>query len=144
MRQVEWIRPVPSTFFAEFRLRTESNKIVVIVDDDEAIRIATAGLVRSMGWRVDLFDSAVAFLQSKNIAKTSCLISDVRMPHTSGIEMHERLLQLGHTLPTIFITAFATPDLYAKLQAPGVIAILEKPIDVAALAECLERALASP
>jgi len=125
-------------------LRTEPTKIVAVVDDDDAIRTATAGLVRSLGWTARLYDSASAFLQSPDIAGTTCLVSDVRMPHMSGIEMHDRLIQAGYTLTTIFITAFSTPGLNAKLQEPGVIAILEKPIDTAAMADCLARALAAP
>lgn len=125
-------------------LRTEPIKIVAVVEDDEAIRNATAGLVRSLGWSVRVFDSASAFLQSSGIAETDCLISDVRMPNMSGIEMHNRLVQAGYSLTTIFVTAFSTPALNAKLQEPGVVAILEKPIDAAAMADCLARALGLP
>lgn len=131
-------------FSSEFRLRTEPNRIVAIVDDDEAIRTAIAGLVRSLGWRVRVFDSALAFLQSQDIADAACLISDVRMPNMSGVEMHDQLLQLGYTLPTIFITAFPTPGLNAKLNAPGVVAILDKPIDATEMVDCVVRALGMP
>ncbi|CAG4894119.1 response regulator transcription factor [Paraburkholderia saeva] len=124
-------------------MRTAPVGIIAIVDDD-AIRAATGSLIRSLGWHVCLFDSAIAFLRWPDIAQTACLISDVRMPHMSGVEMHNRLLQLGHTLPTIFITAFPTPGLNAKLKAPGVIAILEKPVDAAAMEDCIARVMGTP
>ncbi len=133
-----------TAFSAEFQLHTQSNGIVAIVDDDQAIRVAVASLVRSMGWKAEPFESALAFLQSPNIARTACVISDVRMPGMSGVEMHDRLLQLGHRLPTIFVTAFPIPELDRKRGAPGVIAILLKPIDAVVMAEHLDRALASP
>jgi FixJ family two-component response regulator len=125
-------------------MRTAPVRIIAIVDDDDAIRTATGGLIRSLGLQVRLFDSAIAFLQSPDIVQIACLISDVRMPHMSGVEMHDRLLQLGYKLPTIFITAFRTPGLNSKLTAPGVIAILDKPVDAAAMADCVARALGTP
>lgn len=114
------------------------------MDDDRAIRVAIASLVRSMGWQAEMFESADAFLQSRSIEHTACVISDVRMPGMSGVDMHDRLLQLGYRLPTIFVTAFPVPELAAKLGTPDVIAILLKPIDAAVMAEHLEHALASP
>ncbi|RFU49856.1 response regulator transcription factor [Paraburkholderia sp. DHOC27] len=124
-------------------MHTQSDEIIAIVDDDQAIRVAIAGLVRSMGWQAELFESALAFLQSPNIARTACVVSDVRMPGMSGVEMHDRLLQLGYRLPTIFVTAFPIPELDEKRGVPGVIAILLKPIDPTVMAEHLERALAA-
>jgi FixJ family two-component response regulator len=71
-------------------------QIISVVDDDEAVCIATSALVRSLGWQANIFASAEAFLQSGQIADTACLISDVRMPNMSGVEMRDRLLQLGY------------------------------------------------
>jgi FixJ family two-component response regulator len=63
------------------------------------------------------------------------------MPHLSGVELHERMLAQGFVVPTIFISAFPTPSLNAKVNAPGVVAIFEKPVDPGAMAECIERVL---
>ena len=109
--------------------------------DDLAVRTAIAGLVRSLGWDVRQFASGTMFLQSKSAADTACLITDVRMPHLTGVELHDQLLAQGHVLPTIFITAFPTPDLQAKLNAPGVVAILEKPIDPTVMVDYIEQVL---
>jgi FixJ family two-component response regulator len=122
-------------------LDAEPSKTIAVVDDDDSVRTAIAGLVRSLGWEVRQFASGSAFLQSDSARETACLITDVRMPQLSGVELHERILMQGLVVPTIFITAFPTPDLIARSNAPGVVAIFEKPIDAAALAECVERIL---
>jgi FixJ family two-component response regulator len=121
-----------------------SAQVVSIVDDDEAVRLATATLVRSFGRHTRLFTSAEEFLQSGHIAETSCLISDVMMPGMSGVEMHDRILALGYAPPTIFITAFPAADLKAKALANGALAVLDKPVDTDAIAHWLSVALDLP
>jgi FixJ family two-component response regulator len=122
-------------------LRAEPGKTIAVVDDDDAVRTAIAGLIRALGWDVAQYPSGIAFLQSQSLTETACLITDVRMPNLSGVELHDRMLALGLVVPTIFITAFPTPHLNAKLNAPGVVAIFEKPIDPGAIADCIERVL---
>ncbi|RDV00302.1 response regulator transcription factor [Trinickia dinghuensis] len=106
-----------------------AGRTVSIVDDDEAVRLAVASLVRSLGWEARLFASAEDFLASGQIGDTTCLISDDRMSGMPGAAMYDRLLQLGYATPVIFITAFPTPELRAKLGASGVLAVVEKPFD---------------
>lgn len=120
---------------------------VSIVDDNEASRLAIANLVRSLGWRTLLFDSAQAYLSRRSLAdadELGCLISDVRMPGMSGIELHERLLALGDAPPTIFVTAFKTETLRARVASNGALALLQKPIDTNELQQCLARAAGEP
>ncbi|MFM0206558.1 response regulator [Paraburkholderia sediminicola] len=119
-------------------------QIVCIVDDDESVRMATASLVRSFGWQTRIFASAEEFLKSGDLGATSCLISDVRMPGMSGIEMHDQLLMLGYTPPTLFISAFPPVALRAKIQKDGVLAFLPKPVDAGTMAHWLNLALGSP
>src|SRR5262245_57496995 len=106
-----------------------SAQIVSIVDDDEAVRLATESLVRSFGRHTRLFASAEDFLQSGYIAETACLISDIRMPGMSGVAMQDRILALGYAVPTIFITAYPAADLKARALANGALAVLDKPVD---------------
>jgi FixJ family two-component response regulator len=122
----------------------DTSQIVTVVDDDEAVRLATASLVRSLGWSVRAFASAEEFLQSGHVDDTSCLISDVRMPGMSGVAMHTHLLGLGNAPPTIFITAFPTASLQAQIQQNGALALLEKPVDAAAMVHWLNVALGQP
>ncbi|MGO4763048.1 response regulator [Cupriavidus sp. 2KB_3] len=121
-----------------------SDQIVSIVDDEEAVRLATESLVRSFGRQTRLFASAEEFLQSGLLAVTACLISDVMMPGMSGVAMHERILSLGYAPPTIFITAFPTADLKARAAENGALAVLDKPVDPDAIAHWLSVALDLP
>ncbi|MFM0032561.1 response regulator [Paraburkholderia madseniana] len=118
-----------------------SSQIISIVDDDEGARVATASLVRSLGWQARVFASAEEFLESELIDETSCLISDIRMPGLSGIEMHDRLLALGYAIPIIFTTGFPTAALEAKIQARGAPPFVEKPVDAATIERLLNLAL---
>jgi FixJ family two-component response regulator len=90
--------------------------VVSIVDDDRAVRDALSSLIRSLGWQACKYESAEDFLSSGQAAHTSCLISDIRMPGMSGIEMHECLRAQGHAPATIFISAYPTPALQAKAR----------------------------
>ncbi|MGA7780172.1 MAG: response regulator [Paraburkholderia sp.] len=115
-------------------------RIVSIVDDDESVRLGTASLVRSLGWRTRTFASAAEFLESEYIGETLCLISDIRMPGMSGFEMHDRLQEIGDAPPTIFTTAFPTDELRAKAVAKRVLALLEKPFEPTAIEHWLNLA----
>lgn len=121
-----------------------TGRTVSIVDDDDAVRLAVASLVRSLGWQADLFASAEAFFAHARLADTMCLISDVRMPGMSGTQMHDRLVALGYTIPTVFITAFPTPELCAKVGQDGVLAVIEKPVEAQAMQHWLNVALSLP
>lgn len=118
-----------------------ATQFVSIVDDDEAVRLATASLVRSLGKPTRLFASAEEFLQSGQIADTACLISDVMMPGMSGVDMRDEMLARGHAPPTIFITAFPSADIRAKALANGALTVLAKPVDPDAIAHWLRVAL---
>lgn len=118
--------------------------IVSIVDDDSAVRVALGSLIRSLGWQVRMYESAEAFLASGQVAQTSCLISDIRMPGMSGIEMHERLRAQGHAPVTIFISAYPTPALQAKAASNGALVLLQKPYQATAMTHWLSVALGNP
>ena len=92
-----------------------SATLISIVDDDESMREATKGLVRSLGYQAATFSSAEEFLQSDSVDSTSCLIADVQMPGLSGIDLQRRLIARGSRMPTIFITAF--PEEPARARA---------------------------
>src|SRR3954466_8731961 len=80
--------------------------IVSIIDDDSSVRDSLADFVRALGFDVNAFDCAERFLASDRIDGTSCLISDMRMPGISGLELHSRLVASGRQIPTIIVTAF--------------------------------------
>jgi FixJ family two-component response regulator len=118
--------------------------VVSIVDDDKAVRLALGSLIRSLGWQAGMYESAEEFLSSGQAAHTSCLISDVRMPGMSGIEMHECLRAQGHAPATIFISAYPTPALQEKAVSNGALGLLQKPYKSAVILHWLSVALGNP
>lgn len=115
--------------------------LVSVVDDDDASRVAVAVLLNSLGFAVETFESAADFLAWPCLRHTSCLIADVHMPGMTGVELHRRLVALGHALPTILITAYPDDAVRARAIADGVIAYLAKPCSDAALLDVVRAAL---
>jgi FixJ family two-component response regulator len=101
------------------------------------------GLIESLGFRVRAFQSAVEFLASPDITATSCMIADVHMPQMSGLELHRRLTDQGHAVPTILITAYPNDGDRDRALADGVVGYLIKPFDDDALIACVHSALQS-
>lgn len=100
---------------------------IAVVDDDDDSREAVAVLVKSLGFAVETFTCGDDFLAWPSLRQTSCLIADVNMPGMSGVELHARLVRLGHTIPTILITAYPDDAVRDRAMADGVIAYLAKP-----------------
>jgi FixJ family two-component response regulator len=121
--------------------RLSKMPLIAIVDDDDSFRRATERFVRSLGYPVAAFASGRAFLESSRLADTRCLISDVEMPGMSGFELQRQLIDRGHCLPVIFITAFLS---VARKQVCGenTIALLDKPFNDQKLIGCLRDGLA--
>jgi FixJ family two-component response regulator len=117
--------------------------LISIVDDDRAVREATMSLVRSIGYDVSTFASAEEFLESEQLHDTSCLITDLHMPGLNGIELQDRLIAEGYSVPIVFITAFPDERVRAKALKAGAICFLSKPYSDERLIGCLDRALKS-
>ncbi|MEH2559250.1 FixJ family two-component response regulator [Bradyrhizobium algeriense] len=115
--------------------------VISIIDDDGSVRAATHNLVRSLGYVVHSFASAEEFLRSSQLGDTSCVITDIRMPAMSGLELQAHLLARGHSLPFIFITAFAVESDRARALKAGAVCYLTKPFDGEVLIGCLDTAL---
>lgn len=114
---------------------------ISIVDDDPSVCRAVGALVRSLGYPVRLFNSAEAFLESDVARESACLISDVRMPGMTGIELQHQLIAAGIALPLIFMAANPDPAMMRAALASGAIAFHTKPFDGEKLAESIERAV---
>jgi len=115
--------------------------VICIIDDDESVRVATRSLVRSLGFAAYTFESPEEFLHSPRVEDTSCLISDVRMPNMSGVELQSRLLALGRAIPIIFITAFPDETIRARALNAGAVAVLTKPFYGETLIKCIDSVL---
>lgn len=103
---------------------------VFIIDDDEAMRHAMLLLLRGEGFRARAFVSATDFLENLPVEKSACIITDIRMPQTSGVELVERLKALrGPAWPIIAVTGHGDVSLAVQLMKAGVVDFIEKPLD---------------
>ena len=118
-------------------------KLVAIVDDDHSMRGALQGLLKSVGVPSQAFASAEEFLNSGQQHQTSCLITDIRMPGISGLELQARLNAEHCRIPTIFITAHGDAQMRIRALRAGAVEFLAKPFDDEALLETIRAALAS-
>jgi len=116
--------------------------IIAVVDDDESVRESLAGLAESVGYEAALFASAEEFLQSApHRDSLACLILDVRLPGMSGVELYSQLPLSLRSVPTIFITAHAVPEIDTWATKPGVIAVLSKPFQPKVLLQAVREAI---
>src|SRR5262245_61780400 len=80
--------------------------LVSVVEDDGSFRDSMSMLLCSYGYSVEAFASASDFLASHSASETACLIADVNMPEMTGIELYQRLIKSGRSIPTILVTAY--------------------------------------
>jgi len=121
-----------------------SKKILMaIVDDDDSVREALTGLMKSLGHSVVAFGCAEDFLNSDRRHSTACLIADVQMPGMTGPELHGRLVASGKPIPTILITAYPDETVRARALQAGVTGYLTKPFTENDLLACIRSALES-
>jgi FixJ family two-component response regulator len=116
-------------------------KFVAIVDDDDEVRDALQGLLRSAGLCSQTFESAEAFLGSGHQRETGCLITDIRMPGMSGLQLQARLNAECCRIPTIFITAHGDEEMRFQALRAGAVEFLQKPFDDELLVESVRAAL---
>jgi FixJ family two-component response regulator len=115
--------------------------LISVVDDDESVREALCGLLRSVGFAVNAFASAEEFLTSDRFRRANCLILDVRMPGMSGIELQRQLVADHSEVPVIFITAHDDAAMRAEALRDGAEAVLIKPFSEEALLDAIHAAL---
>jgi FixJ family two-component response regulator len=118
-------------------------KMVAIVDDDDLMRTALLGLLKSAGLPAQAFASADEFLRSGSQHDTACLITDIRMPGMSGLELQAQLNADNCRIPTIFITAHGDAKMRMQAMRAGAVEFLAKPFDDEALLESVRAALES-
>ncbi len=117
--------------------------LVSVVEDDRFFRESMGRLMKSLGHSVETFSSAADFLASPRLVETACLIADVHMPAMTGIELYRHLIETGHAIPTILVTAYPDDDARSLALKQGLICYLRKPIDEEQLKRCLRAALRS-
>jgi two-component system response regulator FixJ len=103
--------------------------IVYVIDDDDAVRQSLEFLLKTAGVSVRGFDSAKAFLDVLPAIKSGCIITDVRMPEITGIDLLRHLKESGLDIPVIVITGHGDISLAVEAMKIGAVDFLEKPFD---------------
>lgn len=124
------------------KLAPAPKQVIAIVEDDESLRRALVGLLRSMAHEARGFGSAEAFLASGD-GPSACVITDVQLPGMSGIELTRSLRRRGDPVPVIMITAQDIDELAPQVRDAGTLCLLRKPFEMQDLLDCLDRALAA-
>src|SRR5262249_11027212 len=109
--------------------------------DDDAVRESLTFLLKTTGLSVRTYESATAFLHDDPKAKSGCVVTDVRMPDISGLDLLRRLKELHVSLPVIVITGHGDVPLAVEAMKAGALDFLEKPFDDDALLDAVAAAL---
>ena len=117
------------------------NSLVHVIDDDDAVRESLEFLLRSAKIEVRTYDSATAFLNAMPGDAAGCIVTDVRMPGVSGIDLLRQLKARGSTMPVIVITGHGDIQLAVEAMKIGAADFLEKPFDDEALLASVKSAL---
>jgi len=102
--------------------------VVLVVDDDAAVRSALKFALEIEGFSVRLYATPEALLAENDLPAAGCLVIDYRMPEIDGLELVERLHSLGVTLPVVLISGRVTQSLRARASSLGISGVLEKPL----------------
>src|SRR3974377_2239143 len=120
---------------------TPNEPVVHVIDDDEAIRESLAFLLETPKLDVRTYDSANAFLGTLSRDANGCVVTDVRMPGVTGIELLRQLRTMGVALPVIVITGHADVPLAVEAMKSGAVDFIEKPFDDDAFLATIRSAL---
>lgn len=119
----------------------QSEPIVFVVDDDDAVRESIGWLISSVDLRVKSFPSASDFMEQCLPGQAGCLIADIRMPGTSGLELQDRLNQRGCDIPVIIITGHGDVQTAVRAMKAGAFDFIEKPFNDQVLLDLVNRAV---
>ena len=119
-----------------------SERTVYLIDDDAAMRDSLSFLLSTQNLAVRVYESAVAFLRDSLIATTGCVITDLRMPEMTGLQLVRRLRETGVALPIIVITGHGDVPLAVEAMKAGVVDFIEKPFSDDLILSTIEAAFA--
>ena len=116
--------------------------LIAVVDDEKTIRDATQDLLNAAGFSTFTFENAKSFLGSPVRASVACLVTDMRMPGMSGLELYEHLAKSGAGLPTVIISSHPVANVRERARQAGITCVVIKPFTPDELLECVSEALA--
>ncbi|HXC42375.1 MAG TPA: response regulator [Candidatus Dormibacteraeota bacterium] len=114
---------------------------VFVVDDDDLVRAAIQGMLKSVGLRSETFGTAQEFLRNKRADGPSCLVLDVRLPGVSGLDFQRELADAGIRIPIIFVTGHGDIPMTVRAMKSGAVEFLTKPFRDQDLLDAVQQAL---
>lgn len=117
-------------------------RVVYVVDDDESVRLALSGLLRSFGLHVETFESTQDFLAFPKYKAASCLILDVRLRGESGLAFQEQYVKSGVRIPIVFMTGHGDIAMTVKAMKAGAVDFFAKPFRDQDMLDAVANALA--
>jgi two-component system, LuxR family, response regulator FixJ len=114
--------------------------LVVVVDDDASVRRGLERLLRSVGYAVETFESARAFLDRGEYDRADCLVFDVRMPGQTGLDLQRVLVDAGYDLPILFVTGHGDLPMAEQALKGGAVDFIAKPFDDDVFLEAVRQA----
>lgn len=118
-----------------------ANSIVFVIDDDASVRRGLTRLLRSAGYKSEVFELAWSFLQREQHTGPACVIVDLRMPGINGMDLQKTLIEHGREEQLIFITGHGDISICAQAMKAGAVDFLPKPFRANELLQCVEQAL---
>ena len=119
----------------------DTNTTITVIDDDDLVRDSLKTLLKSAGFKAEVFDSAERFLNSGFHLIDSLLVLDIQMPGMNGLELQVHLAETGVAIPIVFITAHGDDKACAKAMALGAVAVLQKPFEDSTLLDTIQGVL---
>jgi two-component system, LuxR family, response regulator FixJ len=119
-----------------------NDKLVHIVDDDDAVRRSAAFMLRHAGYRTESHISGVCFLKEAGKAERGCVLLDVRMPEMDGLEVQQEMTARGIDMPVVILTGHGDIAIAVKAMRAGAVNFIEKPYEKETLLEAIEEAIA--
>jgi FixJ family two-component response regulator len=119
----------------------QSDAIIAIVDDDSWAREGLQDLIRSAGWRAEVFASAQEFLARPGSEAPSCLVLDLQLPGLSGLDLQKRMAEVGLEIPIVFVTGHGNIPASVQAMKAGAVEFLTKPFDEQGLLRAIREAV---
>jgi two-component system response regulator FixJ len=117
-----------------------NERLVYVVDDDDAVRRSAAFMLRHAGFQVRPVDSGIAFLKLAKNAERGCVLLDIRMPEMNGLEVQQHMVKEGIDMPVVILTGHGDVEVAVQAMRAGAINFLEKPYEKEALLAAMEEA----
>ena len=119
-------------------MSSPGHELIHLVDDDAAVRRSVSFMLKTMGFRVRIYETGDALLKSSRALENGCILLDIRMPGMDGLEVQQALQREGVGLPVVIMTGHGDITLAVEAMKAGAVDFIEKPLEKEALVRALE------